>query len=241
MSRLARVQVGRRALRALQQSEPDAKQRHLGDGRRLREARGASAWNQARRVIRQVAGTYAENWQISASGTANNPIVLRRVNSLDSNVCGYQKVSLDQRATYDLLRPFRPFVTVKGSARCRTAEVVDRRNWRQGLRPEVPFVRGLHLSQGLMNSLRPFACRALDRQSAVLGLSMPSGRQRRRRAETPSLQPRSAPADDPCGGRNIWRDTGPNREVTSKLEQPVELVDYCSTAVMYGGRGWDSN
>lgn len=48
-----------------------------------------------------------------------------------------------------------------------------------------------------------FACRALDRQSAVLGLSMPSSRQRRRRAETPSLQPRSAPADDPCGGRNI--------------------------------------
>jgi hypothetical protein len=81
------------------------------------EARGASAGNQARGVIRQAAGTYAGNWQISASGTANNPIVLRRVNSLDSNGCGYQKVSLNQLATYDLLRPFRPFVSPTAGVR----------------------------------------------------------------------------------------------------------------------------
>jgi hypothetical protein len=41
----------------------------------------------------QAAGTYVGNWLKSATGTANNPIVLRRANFLDSNVCGYQSVS----------------------------------------------------------------------------------------------------------------------------------------------------
>src|SRR3989442_6326745 len=68
--------------------------------------------------------------------------------------------------------------------------------------------------------------------SAVLGLSVSSGRQRRRRAETPSLRPRSARLRVILTASEYWRDTlgenqlAPGRDgVLANVRITLRLVD----------------